>query len=312
LGLVGLLFGFLYLAYRTEREIRGLLLLTVSTFGIGLLGPAGTLYCLLLARIYKRSSLSFQQWYESLFPSQKISSSEEIYRQVNATASDIEQGDLPVPFIDIMSVGSSIQKQRVIGMIASDFKPDYARTLKAALHDEGNDIRVQAATAMASIENQFLEKTLQLNEALEADPDNPELPFELARHYDDYAFTGILDPARERENRGKALEKYRQYLERKPGSTAARSAIARILTRNGQYKETSKWIRRSFRKGTVTPSMVLWLAESEYRTGHWDRVRETIRSHRDLLEGEDLPDSVQECLALWLGETRKQEEAVPS
>ena len=69
------------------------------------------------------------------------------------------------PFAEVIEFGSFEQKQSVVTLIADHFRPEFASALRAALNNPEPAIRVQAATAVARIENQFLQRSVALEGA---------------------------------------------------------------------------------------------------------------------------------------------------
>ena len=96
------------------------------------------------------------------------------------------------------------------------FDASFSPAFNKALNDRSNTIRVQAATAVAKIEKQFMNRLMRITEAAELYPNDIEIKLVMAEHYDDYAFTGILDNERERINRRRALKHYQEYLKECP------------------------------------------------------------------------------------------------
>jgi tetratricopeptide (TPR) repeat protein len=303
-GLVHLILVLLLVLYaslerRAGNEWSHALLLSASTLTMGPIGPAGTLLFLLLHVYYRRSSLTFQEWYDSLFPQEETSFTLRIHEEIELAGKEIAQAEPPVPFVEFMRAGSSKQKQTVIALVAKNFKPVFAKTLLLALRDKSNAIRVQAATTMARIENQFLEETLRLKEALEANPEDEGLLLQLARHYDDYAFTGLLDSSREQKNREQAKLLYQQYLQKNPDDQRIQIAFGRILVREGKCEEARTWLTECLGRGKASPELILWLAESEFHLKDWSGLRRRLRDHSKLLLEADLPDQILDTLKLW-------------
>jgi tetratricopeptide (TPR) repeat protein len=299
LAVVGILLLYWGFVWRREGDQLVALLLLSMTLVLGPLGPLGTALCLLLTHRFRKSSQSFQEWYESLFPSVLTEYAKEVLEQVEAAETDSSHASGPVPFIDVMTVGSFRQKQIVLGLIAKHYRPVFAKTLLLALRDESNAIRVQAATTMARIENRFLSRTVKLIKEVEESRNAPASLLRLAQHYDDYAFTGLLDTTRERENRAKALETYKKYLELNPADPAVRNAVARILVRRKAIDEAIEWIRESVEQGYSSPQMLLWWVECEFERGSWNKVRELVGSNGEFFGRQDFPNKLSEALELW-------------
>ena len=74
------------------------------------------------------------------------------------------------PFNDILSGGSVVQKQLALAKIARYFRPNLAPLLLQAIHDPDAAVRVQAATAMARIERDFMKRRMDLEKKLAGQP----------------------------------------------------------------------------------------------------------------------------------------------
>ncbi|MFQ5738757.1 MAG: tetratricopeptide repeat protein [Acidobacteriota bacterium] len=299
LGAVGVLFGYWRLCERSGKDGRWPLLLGVSTLGTGPLGCAGTLCSMALNRWFQRTSSSFEDWYNSLFPEQQSLLAREVFERIQVAQAD-PIGQTSAPFADILSYGSLSQKQTVIWLISKHFSPVLAPALLQALKDTDSAVRVQAATAMARIENEFSRRTMELTQAADKDPDNPRLLRRLARHYDDYAFTGLLDNVREMDNRGKALEAYMDVLEKVPDDFSARLAVGRLLLREGRYREASGWFEASTQMGQSSPQMLFWNMESWFQLGCWREIRRLALTHHDELSRmQGFSPQILATLELW-------------
>ncbi|MDH4065053.1 MAG: hypothetical protein OEW19_11685, partial [Acidobacteriota bacterium] len=160
-------------------------LLAVVTTAFGPFGPAGVLLSLALGRHYARLATPMDEWHAMLFPPTRPDENAELWRRIGQRASDLSGEQHVTPFLDVLAFGSIPQRQSVIAIIAQQFHPSFAPALKAALCDPHNVIRVQAATAIARLENEFLERTMRLEAAAREAPDDPAAVLALAGHYDD-------------------------------------------------------------------------------------------------------------------------------
>lgn len=281
--------------------------LLIATTFLGPMGLAGFLVTIGVGFWFERKATPFDEWYSSLFPEEESEFSQEMYERVTATRAHREDSGLPTPFIDVLDHGDDDQKRTVIALISKHFKPSFAPTLLRALQDKSNAIRVQAATAMARIENAVAEKSHEILKELEESPEDADLLLELAQHYDEYALTGLLDSARQRDYRHKAMEAYGKYLDEHPGDRSARTAMGRILVRKGRYSEAAEWFRQGLDDKEASPQAVLWLMECLFHLDRLDELRELATDRMKKWEGKDnLPEKVAHTVRLWAGETCEQ------
>jgi len=284
-------------------RIPALLMLTVAA--VGPFGAAGTLLTLLLHSFYRTRTTSFETWYLSLFPEDERNAAQDLY-DLLITGRDVSAEHTSVAsFTDVLSFGSVEQKQAVITLLARRFRPAFAPALRLALGDPNPSVRVQAATAAAQIENEFLITALKLEAAMRRRPRDLETHWTAARHLDDYAYSGLLDPQRESENRLKALTIYRHCLELEPAHAEARAAVARILMREGRIAECEAWIADAMARGAALPKMQDWRLECLYRLGRYGELREAAAERADELARQPgAPQPVKEAVDLWAGRAR--------
>lgn len=292
---------------RTDRTVW---LGGITIAGAGLLGGLGALLSLAVAFCLRHQHHTIDEWYAQLFPRFAPDAHAALWRRVGQRASDRKQPLDVIPFLDLLQHGTLPQKQSVISLISSTFTPAFAPALRAALTDAQNVIRVQAATAIARLENQFLEETWRLEAALKADAGNIEALTALARHYDDYAFTGLLDAGRERDCRDKALAYYEQALALAPRDVTVATRLGRLRLRLGRYPEAEAALRVAA-AATNEHEPRLWLMECYFRQRRYEDLRDLARETRE--GGANLanwPVEVAPMLRLWMGERELVEEAM--
>lgn len=171
-----------------------------------------------------------------------------------------------------------------------------------ALSDEDASLRVQAATAAANIENEFLETALSLKSKIDAEPNNFDSVLAMARHYDDYAFSGILDDTQEKENRESAVQLYYRCLEIRPDDPQVTTAVGRFLLREGRTEEASVWVAAAIDKGIDHLTMLNWHLECLYQKGDYDQIREFAQKrYDDLGLSDSQPQILKDVVNVWAG-----------
>lgn len=298
-----LILAIVSLAYARARELgdrndhRFDLLLAITTLCLGVAGAIGTVIAILFFGIYQRYATSFAQWFQSIFPMTPPTLPEEISENILTGRDESATGYSVIPFLDVMSIGSEAQKREALSKMTGKFHPSFAPAFQRALSDENNAIRVQAATSIVKIENHFLERAIQLEALYREYPKDDRLLLALARHYDEYAYTGILDQEREETNRARALESYEQYLKLHPQDAQVRLFVGRLLVRSGKTAQAADWFRQSIDAGYSTPQMVSWYLEALYTLGRYDELRQF--STRFEGNAAALQPSLTETLQLW-------------
>ena len=204
----------------------------------------------------------------------------------------------------MLEFGSLHQKQALITLINQAFQPAFGPILKRALSDDNNAVRVQAATAMNRIENDIHRKTVDLTGRLERNPADPAGLLALARHYDSYLYSRILDVRREAEVREKALDAWNRYLAVRPDDAQARIAANRLMLRSGLCSEAASSLKELMDSGTMTARVRFWYMECLYRLGRYEELRACASAAvgpADETEGDTLSAEARGALEFWAG-----------
>jgi hypothetical protein len=290
-----------YSQYRRGMDVQHLGGMAIISTFTGVFGTIGALLGFLVYLLHRQKALGFMQWYESIFPTDHISQAEQIYDNILEGIDEHPTHYHVMPFVDIMRLGSDEQKHRALSRMTTRFHPRLAPAFKIALHDQSNAVRVQAATAIAKLERNFTTMLEQIEEARVRAPRNSQLLFALARFYDDYAFTGILDKEIEQLNRNRALEAYRGYLQQDGSHQESWVAIGRILFRSEQFEEAANWMEQAINQGIHVKSLYLWYFESLFRLKKFEALRKAMQLHgRDTLTQEELPHHMRDAVELWM------------
>lgn len=281
-------------------------LLAVVSGALGAVGTIGLIIIVPLQIVLRRRATPFHEWYAALFPDEQEDSGEALYRQIASGRQVGAETASVVSFSDVMRAGTLEQKRSVIALLVKQFRPEFAPALRLALQDPTPAIRVQAATAVSEIESDFLERSMHLADLAQRKPKSLDAQLALAQHYDAYAFSGLLDAQRERENRAAALQAYQAALQLAPEHAGIRTAISRILVREARYAEAVEWLGHRLDSGKVSRSLVAWYAECLFHLRRWGELQGVIQRFSDLLLGQDEDgnqqnDAIAKVAQLWLG-----------
>ena len=301
---VGLAGFYAMIKYQMRSDARYALLLFIGTSLTGAFGAAGTLIMTLINLLFHSVAHGFYDWYYAIFPPRKTSLPEIIHEDILTGRDESSKRYSVVPFLDVMTIGSDQQKRDALSRMMLMFHPSFAPALQKGLKDPSNAIRVQTATAIAKIENLFLEKSIKVNRVVVMHPDNPQVKLAQAKHYDDYAYTGILDAEFEAINRAKALEAYREYHAMRPDDLEARLAIGRLLIRSERTEEARTWFKQCIDAGYASQPIVMWYMESLYKLGRLDELRAIAINRADVLKYESYQPALVESIRLWSGLAR--------
>jgi polysaccharide biosynthesis protein PelE len=280
---------------------------TPSTFvvlylvSVAALGPAGVIGCAwlkLVSRIPVRSAESPGAWYESMLPQVRFDPARRLVERI-AWRGPTSTGDSTVAsFADVLELGTVEQKRAVVTRVADHFRPEFAETLRRALNDPEPAIRVQAATAAARVENGFLERSVQLEAARTARPEDSDLLRQIASHHESYARSGLLDADRAANERRSALALHRMLLETSGPDPDLIAAAARLHLELEEPAAAMGVLTPLLDLHPLPDAAVAPLAQALYLTGRFGSLRdlgEQLLARLGL--GED--ESVRDALRLW-------------
>ena len=276
---------------RRRRAQRYPALLAISTTALGLAGAVGATFASLAQRAYRSEARSFQTWYFNLFPPRTQRKARAWYDLSRALGDDDVGG--VESFADLIRFGDIDQKLAIVALIARRFEPRFAPVLHAALQDPDASVRVQAATAAAHIENDFVDRWVKAKRRADARTGDAEAQGDLARLLDDYAFAGILDERRESELRAAAEACYREALARDPDNVANRLGFGRLQIRLGRHVEALQTLLPLSRD--PSPEAAGWIIEALFRMGRFDELRRFCGR----LDVDALPERLAAAVSLW-------------
>jgi tetratricopeptide (TPR) repeat protein len=272
------------------------LLTGITVAATGPIGAIGSIVALLLTVFHRRKASSFEDWYEALFPESIPDFQAELMVRIRSNDTSESQGGVSA-FADILAFGTVAQKRELITLMTKHFEPRFAGVLKLALDDANNATRVQAASAVAKIQDDFSSRSMELRQS--ATSRDPEKVLELARHHDEHAKTGLLDPDGSNASRGQALDAYRRYLEMKPDDVSARSAVGRLLLQSGKFEEACAWLKDTVDRGAATHECVTAYMEALFRLQRFGDLRTVAKQYAEVSESWNAHDESIEALKLW-------------
>jgi tetratricopeptide (TPR) repeat protein len=283
------------------RDLRLPWSLLGATATLGPLGAAGAALSASLFAVFRRRTLGFEAWYAALFPEAKTEEARALFQEIVAGGDDDEVAQRSVAsFADVLAFGAFEQKQGMLALIAAYFRPAFAPALKVALAHNEPAIRVQAATAVAQIEARFLRRSVDLDKEMRRRPDDFALIFASARHFDDYAFTGLLDSDRQEENRARAQALYARALALKPDDSKVELALGRLLVRLGRHAEAVAILARAEQAGRLPADGAIWLLECFYTLRDFAALRAVASRVAPQLEKAEAADTaVRDAAKFW-------------
>jgi len=283
---------------RDEHRLVQILAATLPFFG-----PLAPILLLLIYPVYLRfraKATPFAVWYRELFPEGEPFLSAQLYQSI--VRREVPRGDYSpvVSYMDVIGHGTMEQRIAVVSTVARNFRPVFAPVLKAAIADANPEVRVQAATAIAKLTDDFVGRVQALETAVARAPADAPLMRELAKAYDEYAYTGILDQALEQNNRVRALQLWLNYCELEPDDREASLAVGRLLMRLERHNLAGQWLERAFAEGRATRQAVLWYMEVLFALGRTDALRAiAAQTVTELAQDRTLSSKAVSAAQLW-------------
>jgi hypothetical protein len=277
----------------------GLLLFAICTLAMGPLGALGAGLTNVLRGSYALHATPFEEWYAVLFPKIAATRIEALYKRIVLRHGGPPKRSTVAPFLDIMAQGTVQQKRVVIAMIADAFDPAFAPALQSALNDAEPAVRVQAATAAASIEGGFLDRAMALQARRGAYPHDAEIILELALHHEEYAASGLLDDARAQAELTEALACCERAGKMGPGDPFVAEISARLLLRLGRIEEAMLRLQPLVAQSDPAAGALASYFSCLFRRGQFGRLREACREFGARINPAALPDGLGEALRLW-------------
>ncbi len=273
-----------YFNYIKQEDLRIPLLLWLSVTGSGVFGALTCLVTITLYYLYIKTASSFAEWLASIFPERKEAHSD-VYERLKFGWDDFSEKRGVIPFRDIIALGTTNQKRMALVKMSRHFKPSFAPALLAAVNDESNPIRVQAATIISKLENEFFHVIMEMEEELEKNPEDGNLLRKIADRCDAYAYSGLLDREQQDRLRIKAIVHYKGYLEITPDDADAIFALGRLYLRCHKPQEAYSVFRKTIKlKGEVTANIVPWYMEALFNIGRITELKEFAYNNLDKID----------------------------
>lgn len=303
-----MIFAYARLKSKRSKDARFAWIATSALPLMGPIAPAGVLFSLLWYYLSKAKSLTFEEWRESIFPTEHKSLAQIVYERITFGREQTGVNYNVTYLMDVIRMGSDEKKREAIFKISRYYDPSLAPLLRIALEDRHNVIRVQAATAMARLKNTFFSHSMLLEKLKRDWPEKNRILFDLARHYDNYAFSGLLEKTQEQENRVLALQYYRQFIEHEPKDSPhlaeARQLYGRLLLRMDMVEAACSEFETLRETGKTTPDINLWYSECLFKLERYAALRQLAReSAQSPLTGESYkyPPNIRDTILLWAG-----------
>jgi len=301
---------------RREKDCRLLYLASLTTLALGPVGALGSLYSGLTYVIQRRTATPFYEWYETILPDQTTTPQERLMERLRAWGQETESLHRePVPFNEVLTSGSRRDKQAAIALMARQFNPAFAPAFRQALHDPDNAVRVQTASAITRIEDQYHRRGMELEKQLAMGEGDIEILRKLAQHYDEHASAGLADADTLAEHRRKAEHLYEEIVQRAPDDVDSLWALGRLYVRCGRIREAAERFEQALavNDSHIDPRWRVWYWECLFSLGRYQDLREEVRAHyHDVPRSVDFPPALLDSIELWSGDCKRKVLEAPS
>lgn len=254
----------------TRRNYRFSLLLLLACAA---LGPFGALLGVLSIAAYSlvNHSRDPMTWIDAFFPPPDVTEETRLRsRLALGLGMPCPKGSVE-PFQDILVQGTLFQKRDALAKMTRYFRPAFTPLLLQAARSDEPAVRVQAATALAHIERDFMAKRMRLEKEVRRFPAlSSEL--ELAQLYDDYAFSGLADEDSSFSLREKAISIYARHLERHEDGRVL-ACLARLYARQGLDEKAINILSGPALSGALPPETASWYMECLFRQRRLEELR---------------------------------------
>lgn len=234
----------------------------------------------------------------SLFPAQKVETSEYIYERLLYRLEDTRADRVPIPFKDIMKYGNYNQKRIAIEKMLRYFKPEFTPALKMGLEDPSSAIKVQTATALSFIDHKMFDRFTLLKDYSIEEPEDFQLLKGFAEFGAYYALSGILDKDRLDDILSQTIPAINSYLKENPKDNSLKFSLAKLYLKQNK-KESAQKILEELLNVSFDPEAAYLLMDILYEKKEYDAVR--ILAQKSLEEDKSLHNSeyIKNMALVW-------------
>lgn len=267
-------------------------------------GPLGAAICIVSALVFASrapNAVPPSVWIDAILNQEDTRDGDRLHDRLSMGLDNHALNSGVEPFQDILSSGTVLQKQMVTLKIARYFRPQFAPLLLQAAQDPNAAVRVQAATALAKIEHNFMTRCMQIEKHLKANPHDDAQSLRLAMLYDEYAQAGILDEITQAILCQKAIAIYEQQLVRR-GDTELEERLARLYLCQHHPEKAFNLLDKAVESGDITPLAVLCYIEALFHLKKLGQVRRIATRYAyalTRLSGYTVIKEVENVLGAW-------------
>lgn len=242
-------------------------LLRYSLLSLLFLGPFGAVSIVLFLLI-KSLMRSEDNLLKVLNPESVVDETIDLWERLKFGFDDLSKEKIPLPFEDVLQIGSEHEKRIAIEKCLRYFQPQFAHHLRKALQDPSPSVRVLAATALSTVGENQMRLYLEYEDAMRLNPESVEAKCRFARHAGNFARAEVLDPDRKEKLVTTALDTWNEVEQSRPLLDDEKLEIAGLYLMQG---EPEKVLLRLAEDNVEFRHLKM---EAAYQLQRYDQVRE--------------------------------------
>ena len=294
LGVLATAFWLFKMVESAKKDIRFYAYSLIMLLFLGPFGAAISLVSILIYLHFRLSSNAFGDLMEELFPDEDLTSSVALYKRIVFGKEVINAKQRTTSFHEIMIYGSEDQKRDVIEKILKHFTPEFAPALLLAMKDKSNAIRVQAATAVTTIEEKLMVE-YQDRDSLISEQSSAGDYLAMAKHCQRYLESKLLDQDQMRTMTERSINCYEKYLDLKPDELPIYVQISKLYQSLNEFHQAEVWIEKVIElKDETNPEVLLQFLTLLFIKKDYEAIRELVYESNGA-------GSLKEVKSIWAG-----------
>lgn len=282
---------------RRERSALPWLLPLFTGFG----GPLGAGICFVAAMVslFLKPS-SPEDLFDAMLPDTEQGESAKLYERI-AFGLDNVGGTGVQPLQDILGSGGMLEKQAAIVKITRWFRPQFAPLLRMASLDADASVRVQAATAIAKLERDYMLRYLTLEQEMKQGASTAQRR-DMAGLCYDFALSGIADEEMYRQLSARAIALYEELLAEGDDTPELRPHLARLHLENDHPRQTASLLTPLLEDDSMDLEEARLYMEALYEMKQYDSLRDLAKRadfSRHVVTGTPEAEDIEQMLRLW-------------
>jgi len=188
------------------------------------------------------------------------------------------------PFLDILSGPDEDMKLGALNMLGRMGTPEAVRLLKRCLTDPSPEVRLQAHSTLAKLDEKYVTGIKEARERVNTGSTDPSRDlFELGKVYTVYAHSGLLEKEIQEHYLNLARSAYEDGFQRSPSDPDVLMELGRLRLETGDIHGAAKCFERGLKDDRTRVQSFLGLCRIFYDRGDLKTVGKLVRrvgSHR--------------------------------